>query len=246
MISATALIVDDEPLARRKLERWLVETPWITALHQAQNGEDAVARINDVRPDVLFLDVRMPGMGGLEVLQRLTHEPVTVFTTAYDQFALAAFEARAVDYLLKPFGRRRFLATLERVHQHLEARQALSRMGRSEEPTPAESLSQVFVREYGGIVPVEMGDVERVEARDDYVLLHTATRSHLASMRMHELEKRLDPRRFLRIHRSHIVNLRHVVAFTPDASGRFLVTLRSGAQVFASRSRSRELRRRAV
>lgn len=241
----SVVIADDEKLSREKLAELLQDVSWVECVGEAADGPTTVEVVNRLEPDLLFLDIRMPGLTGLEVLERLEHTPRIVFTTAYDEYAVTAFELHALDYLLKPFGRQRFLETLARVedtfaraeHSVEAGRQALAR------PKPVERL---FVRSRGGIVPVRMGEVSRFEAQDDYVAIHVSGERHLASVRMRELEDLLDPDRFLRIHRSHIVNLDYVKSIRPHHTNRLEITLRDGTRLFASRARSRELRDRAV
>jgi len=251
----TALIADDEPLARRKLRDLVQEVPLVEIVGEAADGEAAVRAIDTLRPDLVFLDIQMPGLSGLEVLERARHKPAVIFTTAYDRYAVAAFELAAVDYLLKPFGRERFRAALERARQALGRRDAPAAMERAGQlldrregaaaeraPAPRAPLTRLFVHDRGKIVPIAVPEIERFEARDDYVAVHVAGRSYLVHVPMNELERRLDRERFLRVHRSHVVNLDFVKALEPYDGTRLTVELRSGAKIVASRARSRELR----
>jgi len=244
---ASAVIADDEPLAREKLRGLLADVDWIRCVGEATTGPDTVTMVNRARPDLLFLDIRMPGHSGLEVLARLRHRPIVVFTTAHHEFAVAAFEVRALDYLLKPFGRRRFAETLTRVRESLTAAADVSAVERARDALErGRPLQRIFVRTRGRITPVAVDEVTRFEARDDYVAIHAAPGRYLASLRLGDLEHMLDADRFLRIHRSHIVNLNAVLTIEPHATGRLLVTLRDGTRLFASRARSKRIRRRAV
>jgi two-component system LytT family response regulator len=246
----TTLIADDEPLALQRLGTLLGEIPWITLVAEVADGSDAVRTIDQLKPDLVFLDVVMPGLTGLEVLNRIEHRPTVVFTTAYDRFAVAAFEARALDYLLKPFGRRRLVATLERIRESFDggagaAGDATSvERGRAalDNGAPAEWL---FVRERGRVTPINVAQVIRFEGCDDYVTIHTAERRLLATLRMGDLEQML-PAGFVRIHRSHIVNLAKVESFVSENGGRFKVVLRDGTRLAVSRDRARWLRDRAI
>ena len=174
---------------------------------EARDGREALEVVDRLRPDLLFLDIQLPEMSGLVLLQRLAHVPEIIFTTAYDEHAVAAFELGAVDYLVKPFGRERFLETLER------ARRRLAPGGAS--PSPAERvrsalappLERLFARLADRILPIPTRDVRRIEACGDYARVHTADGDHLLHVSLGELEERLDSGRFLRVHRSHIVNL---------------------------------------
>ena len=242
----TTLIADDEPLALRRLRELLVDVPWISLVGEAGDGPDAVRAINQLKPDLLFLDVVMPGLTGLDVLRHITHRPTVVFTTAYDKYAVAAFEARALDYLLKPFGRRRLLATLARIRESLGADDDVENVERARLALDAsEPLDWLFVRERGRVTPVKVSSVVRFEGSDDYVVIHTADRQRLASLQMAELERML-PVGFVRIHRSHIVNLAMVESFVTEPNGRFSVVLRDGTRLGVSRDRARWLRERAI
>ncbi len=244
---ASAVIADDESLARRKLHELLADVDWIRCIGEAATGPDTVSVVNRTRPDLLFLDIRMPGLSGLEVLKRLRHRPIVVFTTAHDEYAVAAFEVRALDYLLKPFGQRRLGETLTRVRESLAATADVSAVERGRDALDrSRPLRRIFVRTRGRITPVAVDQVTRFEARDDYVAIYAAAGPYLASLRIGDLERMLDADRFLRIHRSHIVNLDAVAAIEPHPTGRLVVTMRDGVRLFASRKRSKELRRRAV
>jgi two-component system, LytTR family, response regulator len=242
----TTLIADDEPLALQRLGALLGEIPWIEVVGEVADGVDAVRAIDELRPDLIFLDVVMPGLTGLDVLTRIEHRPTVVFTTAYDRFAVAAFEAKALDYLLKPFGRRRLVSTLDRIRESMGSIAETSSVdrGRSALET-AKPLDWLFVRERGRVTPVNVAQVIRFEGCDDYVTIHTAERQLLATMRMGDLERILPPD-FVRVHRSHIVNLSMVESFLAEDGGRFRVVLRDGTRIAVSRDRARWLRDRIV
>lgn len=247
-----ALVVDDEPLARGTLRALIAEVPWLRVVGEAADGLEAVRLLNALTPDLVFLDIQMPELSGLDVLERAAHMPAVVFTTAYDTYAVAAFELGALDYLLKPFGRARFLATLERVQRTLarpgEAPPLLDRArwalgGGASEATP---LTRLFVHHRDRIVPLRVEHVVRFEAQDDYVAVYAGRAPMLLHVPLGVLEKRLDPQRFFRIHRSHLVNLDHVRALLPYDATRLLVELDDGSRLVASRSGSRSLRRLVV
>jgi two-component system LytT family response regulator len=245
-----AVVVEDEPIARAQLRDLLGEVDWIECVGEAADGRSAIATIDELRPDLVFLDIEMPELNGLEVLRRITHDPAIVFTTAYDKFAVAAFELEAIDYLLKPFGRDRLFAALERVRRAVRsdddepvARRANEAMDQLAGTGP---LSRIFVRDRGRILPIALGDIERLEADDDYVAVHAKGRRFLVYLGMNEFESRLDPQRFLRIHRSHIVNLDHVAAMEPFDATRLQVQMKDGMKIIASRTRSKELRGLAI
>src|SRR5690606_16160349 len=187
---------------------------------------------------------RLTGLPGLEVLGAVRHRPLVIFTTAYDRFAVAAFELAAVDYLLKPFGAERLRAALDRAIDWLQRPAAPADERVRDTLRTDRPLERLFVRDRGRIVPLAAAAIERCEARDDYVAVHAGGRAYRVQVRLQDLERRLDPTRFVRIHRSHLVNLDFVQAFEPYDAHRLLVHMRDGARVLGSRTRSRELRRR--
>jgi two-component system, LytTR family, response regulator len=239
----TTFIVEDEPLARHRLRELVRTVPWLGFVGEASNGPAAMSAIDRLRPDLVFLDVRLPRSSGLDVLARLSHKPAVIFTTAHDRFAVSAFELGAIDYLLKPFGRERFRRAAER------ARAILEKGTDREVPSgavPAVHTPRLFVREAGRIVPLRVSSIERIQAADDYAIVFAGARQFMLGLTLTELEARLDPDTFLRVHRSHLVNLDHVVECTPRKDSRFDITLRSGATVTASRQCSRIVRATTV
>jgi two-component system LytT family response regulator len=240
--TVTAFIVDDEPLARARLRELMKGAPWLHGLGEAATGTAAIAAIDELQPDLVFLDIRLPGMSGIDVLHRLARTPAVIFTTAYDTFAVTAFELGALDYLLKPFGRERFSRALERARPLLEQRLGVADADRAREVLSQGPVARLFVRAGGRIVPVPVRSIERLEAADDTVIVHASGGPFTINLPLAVLEQRLDPRAFVRVHRSHVVNLDHVASWIPYDGSRFQIRLRSGATVMASRQRSRELR----
>jgi two-component system LytT family response regulator len=239
---AVVVIADDEPPARRALRGHLAALDWIGEIHEAGDGDAAIRAVDAQRPEILFLDIVMPGVSGLEVVERIAHRPYIVFTTAFDKYAVTAFEIGALDFLLKPFGRDRVRAAVERGRAALEhglppvvarAREALA---------GSRPIQRVFVRERGRMIAVDLDGVERLEACDDYVALHAGGRQHLVHARLQDMEARLDPRRFVRIHRSHVINLDFVAAIEPEEGSRAAAVLKSGERVVASRSGTARLK----
>jgi two-component system, LytTR family, response regulator len=231
------VVAEDEPLARQRLRRFVERDPRLVLVGEAESGPAAVELIDRLAPDVVFLDVQMPECSGLEVLERAAHRPAPVFTTAYPDYALRAFEVEAYDYLVKPFGWTRFQAAVDRVARRLAAPPA---------PAPATVsapyLERLFVRRRGEMVPVSMRDVHRIEGAGDYVTLCTGADQVLADISLNELERRLDPACFRRVHRAHIVNLDHVSAIRPYDERRLSVRFADGSEVVASRAGSQSLR----
>lgn len=244
------LIADDEPLARRRLRELLAVHDEVAIVGEAATGVEAVERIDALRPDVVFLDIELPELSGLDVVRRMTHQPLIVFTTAFDRYAVTAFELAAVDYLLKPFGPERLTTAVARVRRELdEGRDGPPVAERAEQALQEardEPLTRFFVRDRGKLVPVSAREVERLEADDDYVRVHTRGRVHLVYLTLNDFERRLDPERFVRVHRGHMVNLDFVRHLVPGDGGRIEIEMRDGTKLQASRNRSRELRERTI
>lgn len=239
----TAVVVEDEPQARLNLQEYLGGVDWIRVVAEARDGREALEVVERLRPDLLFLDVQLPELDGLAVLHRLSHVPEVIFTTAYDQHAVAAFELGAVDYLVKPFGRERFLATLERARRRLGPGEpgppSVERMRSALAPP----LERLFARKGDRIVPVPVREVSHVEASGDYARVHAASGKYLLHVSLAELEERLDADRFVRVHRSHLVNLEAIAHMEPYDERRLALVLRDGSRVVASRTASERLRR---
>jgi two-component system LytT family response regulator len=225
------LVVDDEPLARSNLKMLLKDDPAITWIGECGGGEEVLDEVRRARPDVMFLDVKMPEVDGFQVLERLGREaPVTVFVTAFDEHAIRAFDAGALDYLLKPFDDARFARALHRAKERLSLRVP-------ESPPP------LAVKALGRTVYIEQAEVDWVEAADYYACVHAQGKTHLLRRSLKELERELDPKLFLRVHRSAIINLSKVRAvYHEDDEGEALLS--SGARVPLSRRYRSELKRR--
>lgn len=244
-MKATAVIVEDEPLARESLRELVEETEWIDAVWEAADGEAAIRMIDARKPDVVFLDVELPELTGLQVLERIDHRPRVVFTTAYDHYAVTAFEFEALDYLVKPFGRRRFRETMERLRRRI-AEEGLPAPGyRGERAALGGRFPRrLFSRVGDRIVPVPVESIVRLEASGDYVEAFCVEGSYLLDLTLAELEAKLDPDRFCRVHRSHIVNLDQVAEMRRYDVRRLTLRMKDGSEVVASRSGSKALRDR--
>ena len=235
-----AVVVDDEPLARAGMRALLEDDPELLVVAECANGHEAVLALRAHAPDLVLLDVQMPGLDGFGVVREIGADrmPVVVFATAFDQYALQAFEARALDYLLKPFTDERFGVVLGRAKEQVRQR----RLGASSaQPAPPARLE---VRLGNRVAYVRLDDVDWIEAADYYARLHVGAASHLVRETMQELEARLDARRFVRVHRSAIVNVERVRELHA-AAGRHEVVLRDGTRLPLSRSR-RDLVARAL
>ncbi len=243
------LIVDDEPLARDGLRMLLEPSPGFTVIGEAGAGAEAIELIRKEQPDLVLLDIQMPGMNGFDVLKALAGEPLPliVFVTAYDSYAIRAFEVHAVDYVLKPVDPVRFQTTLDRIKSDLQLRRgsaltakmaALLEALRREEVKidTGGFLSRFVIKEGDRIYFVNADDVDWIEAADYYVQLHTGKKTHLIRETLNRLETQLDPAKFLRIHRSTIVNSTRIKELKRHFQSEFIVILHDGTNLKMSRS----------
>ncbi|HJT88568.1 MAG TPA: LytTR family DNA-binding domain-containing protein [Bryobacteraceae bacterium] len=239
-----ALIIDDEELPRQLLREYCSSEPDLEIVGELADGFAAVKACADLHPDLLFLDVQMPKLDGFEVLELLESGPAVIFTTAYDHFALRAFEVHAVDYLLKPF-------TLERFRQAVS--RARQRVGGNGAPPPAASLNlaahgrenplrRLVVRDGAKISLVPVADILALEAQDDYVALHTAAKTYLKKQTLASLEAALDPAQFPRVHRGWLLNLSALVRLEPYSRDSYVAVLTGGRRIPVSRAGQARLR----
>lgn len=225
------MIVDDEELARGYLRELLLKHPEIEVVADCANGFEAVKAVTETRPDLLFLDVQMPKLDGFEVLELIdpAHLPVVIFVTAFDQYATRAFDAHAVDYLLKPFDAARFERAVERARARLGDRKPLPDLA------PAQR-ERIVVKDGSRIHVIPIGKLDYVEAQDDYVALHSEGKSYLKQQPIAAVEAQLDPARFVRIHRSAIVNLERIARVEPYAKDSRIAILTDGTRLPVSRA----------
>jgi two-component system LytT family response regulator len=233
----------DEPIARAGLRAMLLAFEWVEVIGEAADGESALAAIESLQPELVFLDVQMPGLLGTEVLRRVERQPLVIFTTAFAEHAVTAFDLGAVDYLLKPFGPRRLSAAMERIRAAMGEPAGVGALERLTGALSSGPITRLFVRTGGSLVPLLVADVLSFEADGDYVIAHTERASHALHLSLNRLEERLDSTHFARVHRAHIVNLDHVRAFKRDTRGNLEAELVNGRRVPVSRSRAQELRR---
>lgn len=238
-----AVVVDDEPLAREGLKLHLAREADVVVAGEAADGRKAVGLITSVKPDLVFLDVQMPVLDGFQVVEALasTCLPTIVFVTAYDQYALKAFEVHALDYLLKPFTAERFQASMRKAREEVAARGSHDSRRRlleliAERAGAQAHLQRFVIRSGEGYRLVPAADVASFEAQGNYVRLTTGSGHHLLRITMAELEKRLDPKRFARIHRSTMVNIERIKEITPAWHGDFEVLLHDGQRLRLSRN----------
>jgi two-component system LytT family response regulator len=242
------LIVDDELLARNLIRKLLEAESGFEIVGECADGLEAVSAIQKLQPDLMFLDVQMPELGGFEVLKRIdsAQMPVVVFVTAYDTFALKAFEAHALDYLLKPLEQERFSQTLARVNVYLKGRQGgmvqerLLHLLNEIVPQP-KTISRLAMKSGGRVVFLKVGEIDSIVAAGNYLEVRAGRECHLLRGRLSELERQLRPEQFFRIHRSTIVNLDRVKEFHPLLKGEGVVVMRDGSRFSASRSYSQKL-----
>jgi two-component system LytT family response regulator len=247
------LVVDDEPAAREGLCQLLAGDPEVTLVGECANGREALDALRRDPADVLFLDVQMPGLDGFGVLRELGADraPVVVFVTAYDQYALHAFDVHALDYLLKPFSDERFQESLERAKAHVR-RGRLGELGRrlaalvaeldrpaspaaTGEPATGTYLDRLVIKSGGRVTLLRVTDIDWIDAEGDYVRIHVGRQWHLLRETMKNLEAQLDPRRFVRIHRSTIVNIERVKELQPFFRGEYVLVLHEGTTLKLSR-----------
>jgi two-component system LytT family response regulator len=245
------LVADDEAPARQRIIDLMRHNPQVNATLEASNGIAAVDIIQNRKPDLLFLDVQMPELNGIEVISEVGAErmPLTVFVTAYDEHAIRAFEANALDYLLKPFSDERFDMTMARVSVRMDERSVQEfgrRILRMVSATPPEDLplDRLVVKSAGSTRFVRVADIDWIEAAGVYANLHIAGKEHLYRAALNDLAEKLDPLRFVRIHRSAIVNIESILRLEPISHGEFELILKDGSRSRISRTYRSQLEKR--
>ena len=246
-----AVIADDEPLARQRLRMLLQDIEWLEVVSEAKDGASATAAIQKLKPDLAFLDVEMPNGSGFDVIESVgaARMPFVVFVTAYDKYALKAFDVHAIDYLLKPFDRDRFRDALTRVRHQFERvtggeleRRLLQLV---QDLTPAQQRLERFVIKSGGrVFFVPTGEIDWIEAAGNYVKLHVGNDEHLFRETMNAIEAKLNPDAFFRIHRSHMVNVERIRELQPWFNGEYVVFLKNGTRLTLSRGYREKLQER--
>jgi two-component system LytT family response regulator len=243
MVMIRTLIADDEPLARERIKRLLGSEPEIEIIGECADGRAAILAIEQLKPDLLFLDIQMPEVDGFGVIKAIGPEdmPAVIFVTAYDTYALRAFDVHALDYLLKPYNRQRFRKAVERARAHLQSERGegldqrlvslLDYLKVGQKP-----LERLVVKSVGRVFFLRTKEIDWIEAAGNYVRIHVGGEAHLLREAMNVLEARLDPDKFLRIHRSTIVNIERIKELQPLFSGDYSVVLRDGTQLTLSRS----------
>lgn len=253
-MSCTVLICEDEPLARETLRDFIAGWPALRLVGEAADGRQALEAIRSLAPDIVFLDIQMPEMTGLEVLRQLADPPCVVFTTAYDQHAVTAFELDAVDYLLKPFSRERFDLAVQRLLDDASARRETAVRARAAAEAavapaagaePGPPLARILVRDRGRIFPLALDEIAYMKSDAKYTQIAARGSHFLVRVALSALEPRLDPTRFVRVHRNAVVNLDHVESMQPDEQSQLEIRMRDGTVLLANREASRRLRDQA-
>ena len=238
------LIIDDESAARLLIRQYLEGNEYFEIIGEYDNGLEAVVAINQLEPDLVFLDIKMPGLSGLQVVQEIVHVPQIIFTTAYDQYALKAFDANATDYLLKPYTRDRFERAITKILHHTrsnfeDAKRVVEQLaGRSSN----DPVTTILVESGSKLISLDLKDVICMEAEKDYTWMHTAAKSYLSNYGISQLEQRLSPANFLRVHRSFIVNINHIREVHKEGASAQLITSNSRV-INVSRTYMPELKR---
>ena len=239
----SALVVDDEDLARHLIREYLQGHADVEVVGECENGLDAVKQIGALNPDLVFLDIQMPRLTGLEVLEATGRRSGVIFTTAYDEHAIKAFELHAVDYLLKPFSHERFVEAVEHVQR--DRGDVANAVDALQAPDNA-PLTRVLVRDQGRIFPINVDAIEHLRSDTKYTALAVKGKSYLVRLPIVTFEQKLDPARFVKLHRSCIVNLDFVESLTPDENSQLVARMTDGTLITANRDVSRKLREQSI
>jgi two-component system, LytTR family, response regulator len=235
----SAVIIEDEQPARELVKRYISENSRIELMGEYDNGFDGLKAIQEHKPDVIFLDVQMPKLTGFEMIELLEEKPAIIFTTAYDQYAIKAFEQNAVDYLLKPFSKDRFNESLDKLFTRIEssdkADNQLEKIKLHLENSD-EIIHRVVIKKSGKIHVISTLDINYLEAQDDYVMIYTSDERFLKQQTMKFFEKHLDPEQFIRVHRSYIVNVHGIERIEPYEKTNYILILKDGNKIPVSRS----------
>ena len=230
-----ALIIDDEPPAREVLKYYLKDDKEVETIGECENGFQGVKMIQDLEPDLVFLDIQMPKLDGFEMLELVENPPLIIFCTAYDQYAIKAFEKNAVDYLLKPFSQSRFQEALEKAKGQLHAGKPVQNINNIIESTTPENLNRIVVKNAGNIEVIDVNDVLFLESQDDYVEIHTRDgKKHLKHQRMKYYEGALDPSQFIRVHRRYILNITELAKLEKYGKESYIAVLKDNKQISVS------------
>lgn len=231
-----AVIIDDEKLGRDIVKTYLKGFDDIEIAAECENGFEGVKTINDINPDIIFLDIQMPKINGFEMLELLDYLPAVIFTTAYDQYAIKAFEKNAVDYLLKPFSAERFAQAVNKAVEQSQNKSSLPSVKLSDDYHTDEYINRIVVKHNNNIIILPADKIIAIEAQDDYVMLHTEKGKYLKKKTMNYYEKNLDPKNFARIHRSAIINILHLDKIELTGKEQYTAKMKNGKNFSISRS----------
>jgi two-component system, LytTR family, response regulator len=248
-MNTTCLIIDDEKLARDLLREFLETFPQIEIIGESNKGTDAVEQINKLKPDMIFLDVQMPGMNGFDVLDEIEHEPYVIFTTAYDQYAIQAFERNAVDYLLKPLDQERFKLAVDRAlkRKKMEEGNIEDLLGSLRPANPRTSYdSHIFVQKSEKLFNLPVDEIIYLEASGDYTVISTKNDQFVSSSGIGKLEEIMNPDTFIRVHRSTIVNVNFLKEIERHFNGGMVVKMQNGKSFPVSRTYAKLIRKKVV
>jgi two-component system LytT family response regulator len=243
----TALIIDDEELARKVIIRYLNKHPEIRIVEECEDGFSGLKAINGLKPDIVFLDIQMPRINGFELLELLDEKPLIIFSTAYDEFAIKAFEHSAVDYLLKPYSQKRFSEALnkaiDKIRQGGAPQNEIHTLQNKLESSP-EYLRRVVIKSGSNVIVLPVDEIDYLKAADDYVEVHTARDRYLKQKTMDYFEQHLDPGQFIRVHRSYIVSIPQISKLEPYSKDNFVLLLKNGKEINVSKSGYKNLKER--
>lgn len=247
-MSISCLIIDDEQLARELLKEYISNTPELNIIGEADKGKEAVELIDKLKPDLIFLDVQMPGMTGFDVLDDIEHDPFVIFTTAYDQYAIKAFEKNAVDYLLKPLDQERFKQAIDRAVSRMNLEQnnmgELLRSIKTDNKTSYDS--HIFVQKSEKLLNLPVEEIMFLEASGDYTILTTKNDQFVSSSGIGKLEEILNPDTFIRVHRSTIININYLKEIEKHFNGGMIVKMQTGKSFPVSRTYAKVIRKKVV
>jgi two-component system LytT family response regulator len=246
-MSITCLIIDDEPLARDLVREFLEQHNDLKLIGECSKGSEAVEKIDSLRPDLIFLDVQMPGMTGFDVLDKIEHDPFVIFTTAYDQYAIRAFEKNAVDYLLKPIDQERFKLAVDRALARMNSENNVGELLRSIKTENKTSYdSHLFVQKSEKLINLPVEEIEHLEASGDYTILTTKNDQFVSSSGIGKLEEILNPEIFIRVHRSTIININSLKEIEKHFNGGMVVKMNNGKTFPVSRTYAKLIRKKVV
>jgi two-component system LytT family response regulator len=238
-----AIIIEDEELGRELIKNYLKDETRIDIIAECENGFEGIKAIQDLKPDLVFLDIQMPKLNGFEMLEILDERPEIIFTTAYNQYAIQAFELNAIDYLLKPFSKDRLLESLQKAMQRIKTHQlAPAKLDKLIHQPLDEIIERIVVKSNTKISVIPVEKIRYLEAQDDYVMIYTFEGKHLKQGTMKYFEEHLDPKEFMRVHRSYIIRLDQVVQLEPYGKDSYVAKLKDGPSVKISKSGFKNLK----